>query len=214
MNVNQVKAQYSQFSAEERFRLILAASGRNDATEREQLVNSGHVKNLALSDHWPYAQAFTEIATFVFMELLEEAGVYHDLLMNRNTKHASAEKEVPEGEADSDCMDQAWQKEFDLLLVTGCILHLKLKGWELFCQKLHVPDRLLWQEFPGYQRLDRLLELSKGLSFVPKGFLRWLNRNRPKGSPKHKRLPITSKQIARSNEHVYRDRARWWGAKD
>jgi hypothetical protein len=210
MNLKQVKSTYSTLSAEERFRLILAASGRDDDAERQQLVNAGQTKNLSFSDHWPYAQAFSEISSLVFMELMEEATVYNDLLLSRNHQRVKNGKATNSPENDTEEFDESWQREFDLLLVTGCILHLKLKGWELFCEELQVPDRLLWQQFPGYHRLDRLLQLSKGMSFYPKGLLRWLNRKRPKGTPKLKRLPLTAKKIARSNEQAYRIRARWW----
>lgn len=209
MNLHQLNSHYSNLSAEERFRLILAASGRDDDPERDKLVKAGQVKNLALSDHWPYAQAFSETSMFTFMELVEDASIYHDMLMLRHTKRDDlSEVKEPDG------ISKAWQKEFDLVLATGCRLQMKIKGWELFCEKLQVPDRLLWRDLPGYRRLEVHLDISKNMAFRPIGLLRWLNRSRPKGTPKLKKLPVSARLFARSNEYTYRERARWWGAKD
>ena len=62
MNTKQLLANYHLLGAEERFRLILAASGRDDEAERDRLVKTGKPQSLAMGDHWPYAQAFSEIA--------------------------------------------------------------------------------------------------------------------------------------------------------
>jgi hypothetical protein len=211
MNLHQISTHYTLLSAEERFRLILAASGRDDTIEREKLVAAGPVRNLALADHWPYAQAFSEISMFSFMELLEEAAIYHDLLRLRGSKsHEHSSEELAK---DATEITAAWQKEVDLVLATGCQLMMKLKGWELFCKKLQVPDRLLWRDLPGYRRLEANLEIARQWAFRPVGFLRWLNRIRPEGAPKLQQLPISARLIARTNEQAYRERARWWGAK-
>lgn len=212
MNLHQISSHYAVLSAEERFRLILAASGRDDDPERDKLVKAGKVRNHAFSDHWPYAQAFSKISMYTFMELQEEAAVYHDMLMFRESKNKQrSEDEKPDG---TDNIDEAWLKEFDLVLVVGCQLQMKVKGWELFCEKLQVPDRLLWRDLPGYRRLEADLDISKNLAFQPIGLLRWFNRRRPKGTPKLKKLPFSARLFARGNEEAYRQRARWWGAKD
>ncbi|HMP15640.1 MAG TPA: hypothetical protein PKD72_01335, partial [Gemmatales bacterium] len=82
-----------------------------------------------------------------------------------------------------------------------------------FCQKLNVPDQLLWEGYPGYSRLVKMLEISKQFAFTPRGFLRWLNRQRPAGSPKLKRMVVSPKTVAREYVQMYHQRARWGGAK-
>src|SRR5438309_11444760 len=71
---------YKCLTPEERFRLILVASGRGDEAERNQLVRAGDRIHLSMQDHAPYADAFNELAMLMFIELLEEAALYHDAL--------------------------------------------------------------------------------------------------------------------------------------
>ncbi len=69
---------YKCLTPEERFRLILAASGRGDEAERDRLKNAGGRITLSLQDHAPYAQAFGDLALLIFIELLEEAASYQE----------------------------------------------------------------------------------------------------------------------------------------
>ena len=64
---------YKALTPEERFRLILAASGRGDEAEAARLVNAGGRITLSVPDHSPYAHAFSDLALMTFIDLLEEA---------------------------------------------------------------------------------------------------------------------------------------------
>jgi hypothetical protein len=64
---------YSQLSAEERFRLIVAAADRGDEAERERLQNASKRITFSNVDYSPFAQAIQELAILIFLELLEEA---------------------------------------------------------------------------------------------------------------------------------------------
>ena len=77
MNPNALARHYDRLSPQERFALILAAGGRGDEAEQVRLVNAGGRISLTMSDHLPYAQAFDELATLTFVELVEDAAVYH-----------------------------------------------------------------------------------------------------------------------------------------
>lgn len=211
MKLSQVMTEYGQLSGEERFRLILAASGRNDEAERTKLAHASQTRTLTITDHWPYAQAFSELASLAYIELVEEASIYHDLMMFRGRHDPQADSEPELGE--DEVADPQWIKELNAVLMHGCLLHMKWNGWLRFCKKLSVPDQLLWEGYPGYSRLLKLLEISKKFAFTPKGFMRWLNRQRPAGSPKLKRMIYSSKAVAREYEQMYQQRARWWGAK-
>ena len=80
MNANAVARHYGSLTPEERFRLILAASGRGDEVERIRLVSAAPRITLAMPDHSPFAQAFRELAFLIFIELLAEAGRYTEAL--------------------------------------------------------------------------------------------------------------------------------------
>ena len=61
------------WTREERLRLVLAASGRGDAAERDRLVRAAGRISRSFPDHAPYARAVEELALMTFIELLDEA---------------------------------------------------------------------------------------------------------------------------------------------
>jgi hypothetical protein len=78
MTANAVARHYAELTPEERFRLILAAGARGDEAEQERLKAAGERITLSMPDHSPYGHAFDELATLVFLELVEEASKHDD----------------------------------------------------------------------------------------------------------------------------------------
>ena len=91
------------------------------------------------------------------------------------------------------------------------MLRTKANGWKLFCERLNVPPFLLWEAFPGFDRVQRALARTEKAAFVPEGFLRWLNHVRPKGEPALTAVPLTVEGVAAANEEAFRKRVEWWG---
>jgi hypothetical protein len=217
MNANAVAKHYGTLTPEQRFRLILAASGRGDEAERTRLVNAAPRISLAMPDHSPYAHAFHELALLVFIELLEEAARYSEALDGANFADDEAEEaEATEGEAagkpatDNTRKRPTWERLLDLALAFGFTLRTKADGWKLFCERLNVPPFLVWQNLPGHDRLQRALSLTAKVAYVPEGLLRWLNRTRPKGTPEQTAVPLTVEGIASATERFFRERVAWW----
>ena len=90
-------------------------------------------------------------------------------------------------------------------------MRTKADGWKLFCARLTVPPFLLWEGFPGFDRLQRALALTEKAAFTPEKFLRWLNTVRPAGKPELTEAPLTVEGVADANEKVFRQRTAWWG---
>ena len=101
-----------------------------------------------------------------------------------------------------------------LMLASGYLLRSTAEGWKLFCARLNVPPFLHWEMLPGFERLQRALTLTERVAFVPEGFLRWLNRIRPKGEPELTELPITAEAVAKANDRALQERIRWWGGRE
>ena len=222
---------YSLLTPEERFRLILIASGRGDEAERDRLTNAGGRIALSFQDHAPYAQAFDELALLTFIELLEEAAHYREALAFADDTEADAEEEEEQEEASDDAAEETdsqadegpaqddasekpplWLRTLDIALAAGYVLRTKANGWKLFCERLNVPPFLLWGILPGFNRIQRALTLAEKAAFVPEGFLRWLNRIRPKGKPELPAVPLTVEGVAEETEKAFRHRVQWWGA--
>jgi len=217
---------YGSLTPEERYWLILAASGRGDVAERDRLVRASGTITLSMQDHTPYAHAFDELALQAFLELLEEAARYREHferwnLVNRLKLDEEVDSQNGEDgperdsheEADNDAAadEPASERYLDLTLASGYVLRGKAEGWKLFCARHNTLPYLLWEMLPGFDRLQRELVLAEQIAFLPEGFLRWLNRIRPKGEPELTELSLTAETIAKANEAYFRERVRWWG---
>ncbi|HEY7157969.1 MAG TPA: hypothetical protein VH575_28695 [Gemmataceae bacterium] len=220
MNTNAIAKHYDCLTPEERFRLILAASGRGDDEERDRLGRTGRTITLSVQDHAPHAHAFDEVATMIFLDLLDEAAGYLDVLAavreeetvnDADDQDANGDtySEVDEAEEADEWLSDPW----DLPLACGFLLRTKVEGWKLFCERLNIPPVLLWEPLPGYQRLQRALALAEKIAFYPEGFRRWMNERRPEGAPELKLtdLPFTVERIADANQELFRERLAWWG---
>jgi hypothetical protein len=201
---------YSRLTPEERFRLILAASGRGDQAERDRLIQTGRRITLSMPDHAPYAHAFDELADLTFIILLEDAATYHDAF-DRCHEEELEESEEAEGPDPEDEIIR--DRDLDLLLAFGYILKANLEGWKLFCEKQNIPPFLHWEMLPGYERLQSALALAEKVAFTPEGFLKWLNRIRPVEEPELTELSLTADEMAKANEKVFQERVRWWGGR-
>jgi hypothetical protein len=225
MNANAVAKHYGSLSPEERFRLILAASARGDEAERERLVNAGGRITLSMRDHSPYAHSFSELNLLVFVELLEQAAGYFEAFFRADEAadiFGGEAGEEGEGDDTEDGPDAEGtmggkgdltpaQRALDLALALGFMLRTKAEGWKLWCERLKLPPFLFWEELPGFDRLQRALALAEKAAFVSEGFLQWLNRVRPEGSPVLSAVPLSVEGVADAIEHMFQNRVEWWG---
>ena len=194
MNANALAKHYDKLTPEERFRLILAASGRGDEAERDRLVNGAPRRTVSMTEHYPYADAFHEVALLLFIELLEGAAGYLEAFELSDPGDQVDEAEDPEAaeddgadaEPEEEDPDPVWYQWLRLALALGFMLKTKAEGWRLFCERLNVPPFLYWQDLPGFERLQDGLALAEHAALVPEGMVRWLNARRPEGKPEQK----------------------------
>jgi len=160
------------------------------------------------------------LALHTFIDLLEAAARYQDdfgrwSLTVREGLDEAGEDLEDESETKLDenvGHDQPpSQRYLDLALAFGYVLRAKAEGWKLFCERLNISPFLLWETLPGFDRLQRALALAERIAFVPEGFLRWLNRIRPKGAPELTEVRLTAEAMADANEASFRERIRWLG---
>ncbi|GEM_PF-3077072 len=220
MNTHAIAKNYGCLTPEERFRLILAASGRGDEAERDRLANASLRVTLTVPDHLPCAQAFHELAWMFFIELVEDAARYFELFalpddVEGATVKVKSKSKMGRKPAKHDAgKSPAWQRSLDLALAVGFVLRTKAEGWMLFCERLNVPPLLLWEEFPGFDRFQRALALTEKAAFAPEGMLGWLNRIRPTGKPEWTEVPLTVAGVADATAEAFRRRAQWWRGRE
>jgi hypothetical protein len=240
MKANPLAKSYAQLTPEERFRLILAADGRGDETERDRLIQVGERIELAVQDHTPYTDAFTELAQLTYIEVLEDASRYVDAFARFNdyldwSDGEGAQHSGDGSEADDDPSEQAEDEKGDaeddrrekparadpasptgqrylgLEQATGYVLRTKVDGWKLFCEEMNVPPFLTWQEMPGFDRLQSRLDRAKEYGFEREEFLCWLNAVRPSGSPELTTVRLTANAVAAAMKEAFRECVRCWG---
>jgi hypothetical protein len=230
MNANALARNYGQLTPEERFRLILAASARGDDTERDRLAGGAGRIALSMSDHAPFVLAFHDMAASTFMELVDDAGRYFDAWARiEAAKLFEYEDDQAEGDdpmsesAEADTTEEAQEaaaeagpqlptheRLLDLALGAGFVLRAKADGWKLFCERMTLPPLLLWQDFPGLDRLTRALTLAERAAFTAEGFLRWMNCIRPKGEPERTEIHLTPARLADATAEAFRALVQYW----
>jgi hypothetical protein len=210
MNRNGVAKHYGTLTAEERFRLILAAGARGDKGEQARLVGAGRRLTLCVEDHGPFALAFNELAVLTFGELLAEAADYLEALAWVTDDVRGADHSEGGGGGGAAGVG-AWERSSDIASALGFMLKIKAGGWTLFCERMRVPPFALWVCLRGYARLQRALALAQHVAFSPEGLVRWLSRSRPDGQAELIDLPFNEDTTASALETFFRQRVTWLG---
>jgi hypothetical protein len=102
----------------------------------------------------------------------------------------------------------------DLARALAFTLKVKGDGWRLFCERMNVPPFGMWTSRPGYDRLERALNLAEEDAFVPEEMLRYLNGLRRKRKSELSQLtavPFTAEATAAGYERLFREIAAWLG---
>jgi hypothetical protein len=230
MSVNGISKHYGKLTAEERFRLILAASARGDDIEGDRLLSASRRITLSMSDHCPYHDAFGELALCVFIELSEAAACYCESLV-RASEAGDFFGDGSEGEGHGDmaeCESRAeverrpaharrrgrspWQRAHNVARAAGFVLRTKMEGWKLFCQRKSIPRFELWKGLPGFGRIQHARDLAERDVFGPDDMVGWMNLVRRAGKPEATRERLLSpEKIADGLEKDFQQFLRLWG---
>jgi hypothetical protein len=184
MKIDTLARQYDRLGAEERFRLILAAGARGDAAEQDRLCLAAPRIRLSYGHHAPWAMAFDQLATLVYVELLEEVAKHQDAYerwcdavegsddaaeggedadVGQHGENEDAENDPHESDTavpvDDVQPSPSWVRMLELYYAQGFILKTKIAGWKLFCERLTLPPFALWKLLPGFDRLHRAIDL-------------------------------------------------------
>jgi hypothetical protein len=230
MNTKNLANHYAQLTAEERFRLLMAAGSRGDDAEGERLLNAGQRIHLTFPDHAPYAHAFQELLFLTYIELLEDAALFqecnerfHDQLRDsieaaRTPKRKKTTAPRTKGRTRENYAVEYpdWHHSGRMVRAVGFLFKVKLQGWKLFCERLNVPPVTLWEQMdlPGLDRLKRAVALAHaGTVFSSAAEMAiWANEVRPAGDPERTEADIlTAEWFTADLDAVFRERIRWWG---
>ena len=152
MNTKTLANHYSQLTPEERFRLIMAAADRGDETEQQRLRDTGQRLTLSMPAHAPYAHAFQEVLLMTYLELLEDAALYHEhhelaakeRLASIEAAKASKRMKAPTPRTKDQAPKEdavefpTWHRYGRIAYGVGYLFKMKIAGWKLFCAPLNV----------------------------------------------------------------------------
>jgi hypothetical protein len=217
MTADPLAKMYGTLTPQERFRLILAASGRGDDAEAKRLAMAGDRVCFSFAGHMPYAMGFRELSDMVLFELLDDAAEYlesfHDLREEDADDDDQAEEKPDGEEPDPGASLRLREIKLDITLARGFLFKTKVDGWKLFCERMGIPPFLMWEPLPGLARLQRAIRAAEKAAFSPEGMVKMLNRSRPK---EEKEVTVvlhaTPEKYADDCEASFRTRAEWWGA--
>ena len=105
----------------------------------------------------------------------------------------------------------AWVRALGVAYAAGFLLLTKADGWKMFCERLHLPPFLLWEDLPGYERLQMTLAGARHASFHAESMRQWLDRVRPPGAAPSTGTLLSIDAVADATEEMYDDRVRFWG---
>jgi hypothetical protein len=212
-----IAKQYSNLTADERFRLIAASDARGDEHETNRLERAAPRIRPSMPDYAPNMHAFDELALLIFVELLDEAAYYQESL-----ERAEEYRDLFGVDAEGDQIDQAsksgtrpvWQRFLDIALAAGYQLKTKADGWKAICKRLNVPPFAKPELLLGFKRLSRALaegiDASPGAAVTAEDMLAWLNKLRQPGEPLLTEVPLTVEGVADATEKLFRMNVAYW----
>ncbi len=212
MNTQNLARNYDQFTALERFALLLSAEGRGDEQELQRLLATAPRKNYSVPHHAPLLDAFLELSKLHFMQLLETAARYLD-------SFPPPERRQRKGTNPLD--------DWDVPMLPGYLFRTYLEGWRLFCTELQVDPEFQWQFWPGYPTVKRAERVSggnpetgfPGPAYVEEGAQRYFARH-ALGLDADAELPdgiwqqypvITAESLAKDLRLTWEHALRKWG---
>lgn len=212
MTTNPLTKNYKYLTPEERFRLILAATGRGDDAEADRLARTGGRLRLSMFDHSPFAHAFQQLHLMTFLELLEESNGYIESLARARVAGLESDEQADKSGARESTSKNADIRKEKLLagaMAAGFLLRSKIDGWTRFCEQMQIDPFRQWEYLPGYGRLKSAIDLAEEFAFTTGAFLDWLNSLR--STQAQGLTGVSAEEVAAEYEKAFRCSVKQWG---
>jgi hypothetical protein len=146
--------------------LIVAASERGDAVERERLVRSSPRQEFRVPNYWGLAEGLDELAKLHLLAQLDLAAVYwrFSALLDQELR---ARPSRPERQQD----ERRWQ----LLKMLCYLFVVRADGWRLLCTEMHIDPVVLLKELPGYDAVQHMEQVARLLALSAEEALDFLH---------------------------------------
>jgi hypothetical protein len=158
--------EYSRLTADERYRLVLAAGLRGDKNDQDRLIRTAGKQAVQVQDYRFHAEAFDATAKHAFIDLAEDAASFRERL-----------------ESIQNAKDEEADGALEAFLAAAYVLWVKGQGWNRYCEGLAIPPFALWDGLPGFHRLQAALWTVDRIASQAGGFAVWLTC-RPRDDPR------------------------------
>jgi hypothetical protein len=140
MTMKQLARYYPTLTPWERLPLIVAASERGDAVERDHLVHSTPRHEFRVPDYWGLAEGLDDLAKLYLLAQLDLAAFYWRFaaLLDQEPLARPSRQERQRDE-------RRWQ----LLKMLCYRFVVRADGWRLLCSEMHIDPVILLKALPG-----------------------------------------------------------------
>jgi hypothetical protein len=185
MTTKQLARYYPTLTPWERLPLIVAASLRGDAVEREQMVRSAPRHGFRVPDYWGLAEGLDELAKLYLLAQLDLAAVYwrFSALLDQEPR---ARPSRPERQQD----ERPWQL-LEMLCYTFVV---RADGWRLLCREMHIDPEDYLKDLPGVDAVQQMEPLARLLAFDAEEALDFLRADAEARRPAAEETPAVRRE--------------------
>ena len=173
MNSNNLTKLYDQLTARERLSLLVAASARGDAVDRQRLHGSAPRLRLEAPHHYGLGTALIEAADFHLLSLLELAASYWQwwgLWGWHGQRRQSKTVQVPGGAGDAvdaPARDTEGFRLYCMVRYQAFLFLTHVEGWKQFCCEMSIDPVMLLECLPGWDMVIRTEAQAREQAFTP-----------------------------------------------
>jgi hypothetical protein len=161
MNPKVLTKYYDQLTARERLTLLVAASVRSDAVERQRLLDSAPKAAYWIRHHHLLAQALLEAATVHLLTLLDVAANFWHWWGLWGWRELKRQRPTIPDQVAPDIADDPEDEEAKVVRTLGMVRYQAYlfvthrEGWRQFCQAWTIEPEALLQIQPGWEMVTR-----------------------------------------------------------
>jgi hypothetical protein len=168
MNTDCPAKHYASLTPWERLPLILAASVRADAVERECLIRSAPHHAFRVPDYRGLAEGLNELGTLYLLDQLERIASYWRLEASWDSRALSSDRREV----------RQWDKRAgQLKRLLAYRLVVGMESWRLLCAELHIDADVLLRGLPGYEAVQQMEPLARLMAFSAEEALAFLRES-------------------------------------
>lgn len=173
MNTKISSKMYDQLTARERLSLLLAASGRQDAVERQRLMDSAPRESFSAPHHYGLITALVKAADTHLLSLLDVAASYWQWWGLLGWHHVSRHSQTVAGQggvAATSALPVEDKEELRLMGMVrfqGYLFITYVDGWKQFCRDWPLDPAPLLHSKPGWDMVVRTEAQARKDAYLP-----------------------------------------------